>query len=419
MLLQLGVAPAEATICSALLFIPWVLKSFMHPWVSRVGRFKQMLHLIEALLFMSLVFLAFSFNIDSSISNFLRKAQAQAEQLSIFKFQFSIKAQPVFVFLALLLVSFLCAWHEMVARMFYETALRPSLQRLLTTPRLVCSQIAVVFTYGALIFLVGMLEVYFRQIRYSWAMGCYVAAGLFLLFVFLHLMTLAPSPLPLWGSDSEAKREAACTLPQRGSWRGLPVLILFLLLLPQSLMFHARVLYLYDAHARGGLQCTMQEIGFAQGTVGVIAFSFGLFLSRRLITSTFQLFNFSTFALVLSPLVYLGMTIWPPQSLLILCCCTMTAQLLFGLGLGVCRLPVSAVSGVRYRNTINMLQIPLVSAAMIVPMAASGWMVEQLGYHTFFLVNALSAPVCLLGVFLLRRMAFPSAHCSSLTSKLS
>ena len=170
-------------------------------------------------------------------------------------------------------------------------------------------------------------------------------------------------------------------------------------------MFHSRVLYLFDAQVRGGLQCTMQEIGFAQGTVGVIAFSIGLALGRRLIVRhTLQrLFWPMALSLSLSPFVYLGMTFWPPQSLPALCCCTMTAQLLFGLGLGVCRLPISAISGTRYRNTINMLQIPLVSAAMLVPMAMSGWLVEQLGYNTYFLVNALSAPVCLLLIFLLRR----------------
>ena len=85
----------------------------------------------------------------------------------------------------------------------------------------------------------------------------------------------------------------------------------------------------------------------------------------------------------------------------------MTAQLLFGLGLGACRLPLSAISGTRYRDTVNMLQIPLVSAAMILPMALSGWMVEQMGFDGFFFVNALSAPVCLLGVYLLKRREFP------------
>ena len=371
MLLQLGLSPAVATLCSALLFVPWVLKSFMRPWVRRVAHFRQVLHVIEAMLFACLMLLAFAFN-----------------------------KGPVAVFFALLLVSLLCAWHELAARMYYERMLRPVFQRLFTAPKLACSQAAVIFTYGALIFLVGMLQVYFRQIRYSWSLACYVTAGIFLLFAFFHVLTLSNSPL-------EEENEPPSPLVEgRVGFRGWisPVLLLFCLLLPQGLMFHARVLYLYCKHAEGGLQCTMQEIGFAQGTVGVIAFSVGIALGRHFITryGLPRLFWPMALCIVLSPVVYLGMTVWPPHSLGMLCCCTMTAQLLFGLGLGVCRLPVSAVSGVRYRNTINMLQIPLVSLAMLVPMAISGWMVEQMGFSTYFLVNVLSAPVCLLGVYLLR-----------------
>ena len=380
MLLQLGLAPAEATFFSALLFVPWVLKSFMRPWVSRVGHFRPMIHIIEALLFLSLGALAFTFDVG-----------------------------PTSVFLALLLVSLLSAWHELTARMYYERTLRPAFQRLYVTPKLVASQVAVIFTYGALIFLVGTLEVYFRQIRYSWSLASYVAAGIFLFFFLLHLGTLAN------GQETRDLRALNARFGAKASKKGqeskdkgqipLSAVVLFLLLLPQALMFHARVLYLFDAQARGGLQCTMQEIGFAQGTVGVIAFSIGIALGRRLIAryTLHRLFWPLAVSVVLSPFVYLGMTVWPPQSLGQLCCCTMTAQLLFGLGLGICRLPVSAISGTRYRNTINMLQIPLVAAVMIVPMALSGWMVERLGYDTYFLVNALSAPVCLLGVYLLRR----------------
>ncbi|MBO7120160.1 MAG: hypothetical protein J6W03_07575 [Bacteroidaceae bacterium] len=386
MLLQMGLAPAMATLFSALLFVPWVLKSFMRAWVRRVGNFKQMLHLIEALLFVSLILLAFSF-----------------------------RRGPFAVFFALLLVSLLCAWHELAARMYYERMLRPVFQRLLTAPKLACSQVSVIFTYGALIFLVGTLQVYFRQmIRYSWAMGCYVAAGLFLLFAFHHLIWLRSPRV----GDSGAKHSVGESVKaelriidrirhQDHWWQ--PVLILLLLLLPQGLMFHARVLYLYMSRAQGGLQCTMQEIGFAQGTVGVIAFSIGLFLGRRFIRhySLERLFWPMALSIVLSPFVYLGMTFWPPHSLWQLCLCTMSAQFLFGLGLSVCRLPISTISGARYRNTINMLQIPLVSAAMLVPMAMSGWLVEQLGFDAFFFMNALSAPFSLLGIFLLKRREIP------------
>lgn len=377
MLLQLGLAPTVATLCSALLFIPWVLKSFLRSWVSRLGHFRLVLHIIEALLFVSLLILAFAFH-----------------------------QGPLAVFLALMLVSLLCAWHELAAHMYFERMLRPVLRRLIIVPKLVCSQVAVIFTYGALIFLVGTLEVYFRQIRYSWSLGCYVIAGILLLFAFHHLLWLRSPSMSSSMEDSNIRKQNmeiktfVRHKPNTGQW-----LIILFLLLPQALMFNARVLYLYDTHANGGLQCTIQEIGFAQGTVGVIAFSLGIALGRFLIIrhTLPRLFWPMAICLGLSPFVYLGMTFWPPQSLFALCCCTMSAQFLFGLGLSVCRLPISAISGNRYRNTINMLQIPLVSAAMIVPMALSGWMVEQFGYNTYFLVNALSAPVCLLGIFLLRR----------------
>jgi len=237
-------------------------------------------------------------------------------------------------------------------------------------------------------------------------LACYVAAGIFLLFGFHHLIWLrdtAPTkPSQVESSNPRVNRLRAILSPSgelEGGRRW--VLILFLLLLPQGLMFHARVLYLFDTVANGGLECTMQEIGFAQGTVGVIAFSVGIAFGRW--KTSANLFWPLAISLVLSPLVYLGMTIWPPQSLWQLCLCTMSAQLLFGLGLGVCRLPISSISGARYNGTVNMLQIPLVSAALLVPMAVSGWMVEQLGYDTYFLVNVLSAPLCLLGVFFLRR----------------
>ncbi len=387
MLLQLGMAPPMATFFSALLFLPWVLKSFMRSWVRRVGHFRQMLHIIEALLFVSLVLLAFSF-----------------------------RRGPFAVFFALLLVSLLCAWHELAARMYYERRLRPFFQLMLTAPKLACSQVAVIFTYGALIFLVGTLEVYFRQIRYSWSMACYVAAGVFLLFAFHHLIWLRSPQV----GDGGAKHSVGASVKaelriierirgQKGWWKS--VLILFLLLLPQGLMFHARVLYLYMPQVQGGLGCTMQEIGFAQGTVGVIAFSVSLFIGRRLIKShsLSRLFWPMAVSIVLSPFVYLCMAVWPPQSLWQLCLCTMSAQFLFGLGISVCRLPVSTISGARYRNTINMLQIPLVSTVFIVPMALSGLLVEQMGFGSYFLMNALSAPVCLLGIFLLRRRENPPA----------
>ena len=61
MFLQCGASPARATLFSALLFLPWTLKSFVRSWVRRRGHFRHTIHWIEALLFLSLVLVALSF----------------------------------------------------------------------------------------------------------------------------------------------------------------------------------------------------------------------------------------------------------------------------------------------------------------------------------------------------------------------
>ncbi len=373
MLLQMGVAPAEATFLSALLFVPWILKPLMRSRIERTRHLSRMLHLVEALLVLSLVLLALSF----------RPALFFSFPSSVSSKLFTLHSS----FLILFQVSLLCAWHELAAHACYERTLPPALRRLLVVPKLACSQIAVIFTYGALIFLVGALEVYTRQIRYSWSVGCCVVAGILLLFALHHLFWLNGGTMSrLQGPASDHQAEPQPSAKRRMSVIHSPLLTIFLLLLPQALMFQT-----------------------PQGTVGVIAFSIGIALGRLLIIRHGLQRPFWPMAvcIVLSPFVYWGMTMWPPRLLWELCCCTMTAQFLFGFGLGACRHPLSAVFGNRYSNTINMLQIPLVSAAMILPMAASGWLSEQLGYEAYFLVNALSAPVCLLGIYLLRLFTQP------------
>lgn len=379
MFLQFGMSLAEATFFSALLFVPWALKSYFRSWVERVGQIRLLLHAVEMLLCAALVLLGYCCNKG---------------------------ALPVFY--SLFSISLLCAIHGLVSQTCCERTIHPLYRRFLTPVGQLCSQITIVFTYGAFIFLIGILQIYSRNIRYSWQTGCYMAAGVLLLFTLFHLLflTLSNDGPSVAGS----KRSKELPLTRDDFWRGTS--LLFLLLLPQGLMFYARVLYLYDVHFNGGLQCTIQEIGFAQGTVGVIAFSIGLLLGRRLVSKTTLrgkshgggiFFWLMALSLALSPLVYLTMTAFPPHHLLHLSLCTGLAQLLFGFGLSACRFPLCDISEVRYDTMLNMLRIPPFAAAMLMPMAVSGWLVTQLGYANFFLFNTVCAIFCLLGIFILRR----------------
>lgn len=380
MFLQTGASIALSTTLAALLFLPCILKSFLRAWVRRAGHFREMLLLIESLVCITLFALAGAFT------------------------------QGIwYVFAALMLTSFLVAWHELAARMYYERMLYSRQQRFYTNLKIASAQLAVILTYGVMIIMVGNLEVFFRQIRNSWAMGCYVTAGAFMFFTVLHILILQSPQIGnrkrshSMGASVMAEVHVIERIREQPDWWKY-VLSIFLLLLPQSLMFLTRVHYLFDKASNGGIGCTLQEIGFAQGTVGVIAFTLGLTIGRSLMhwIPAQKLFWPLTFILGLSPAVYLFMTMNPPANLTALCIGTFHAQLLFGLGFCICRVPLSMVSGERYRNCANLLSVPLIATCMLLPMMASGWLVSWLGYHQFFLLNTLSAPVCWLLVFVLR-----------------
>jgi hypothetical protein len=123
-----------------------------------------------------------------------------------------------------------------------------------------------------------------------------------------------------------------------------------------------------------------------------------------------KLFSPLTLVLGLSPLVYFIMTVETPNSLMGLCIATFQAQLLFGLGLNACHGAVKSISGERHRNTINLLYIPLVSASMLVPMAASGWLCSTLGFRVFFLFDSLTAPLSWLIVWILWHAKTPETQ---------
>ena len=280
--------------------------------------------------------------------------------------------------------------------------LRPAEQDSIRGIKILASQMAVVLTYGLLIMSVGVLQIYFRQksISYSWSLGCFLVTGVLLLFTLLHLLILERP----FGEDSvslnsvsgsfKAEYHVIERIRRRPMW-WRDVLTLFLMLLPQSLMFYTRTIFFLDKSANGGLGCTLQEVGFAQGTIGVIAFLFGISAGRWLRNNLGEdkVRWPMTISLGLSPLLYLIMSYSHPDNLASLCVYTFQAQLLFGFGLNVCLEYVRNISGERYRNTVYLLYIPIVSLCMVLPLAASGFILELLDYRTYYLIDTLTAPL--------------------------
>ena len=367
MFLQLGVGWESSTLLCALLTLPWVLKSFVRAKIRQVGHFHRQLKALETGICLLLIALAFSFT-----------ERTASRQL---------------VFASLFALCLLCGHHELAARMYYEHKLRPSRQRLYNSWKMFFSQSTTVLTYGVMIMGVGFLEIFYHNRRgamaLSWSMAVYVLAGFYLLLVVYNLFALrAPrfAPAPQASTLLDAMKAEVRVIDriarQPGWWQ--VVLCLFVLLLPQALLFHTRVLFFIGTRAEGGLAASLQWIGLAQGTVGVIAFSAGLALGHRL-----QRPRAAACLLGISPAVYWLLSIVLPTTLLPLCLAALVAQFCFGFGLNAALPFVRRISGDRYRSTINYLYIPLVSLVMLLPMAVSGWLVARLGFPTFFALDTL------------------------------
>ncbi len=325
----------------------------------------------------------------------------------------------VALFLLLFLLSLATAWHEVSADHFYHDRLRPRLRRFYDAPRLFVSQSMVVVTYGMLIILVGTLQVLSRSIFVSWATACLLTAGVVGLFVLWHLV-----------SPSKTDKEEVRILPSHYPSSFLSPL-LFFFFLPQALMFHTRVLFLLAPVEGGGLSRSLQEVGFVHGVVGALAFSLGLVVSRRLVRRRMSRksvarnkVRYSQYALpkgrslltamdgrmllrflplLLSPAIYCVMSWYPPRMLWQLAICTFAAQFMFGYGmhrlLSFFGLPASIG-----------LRVPIVAMCMLVPMAVSGWLVEQMGFRNFYVMNTLCGIIPVLTVLLLsfRRRVTPA-----------
>jgi len=383
--LQTGTSLGLSVCYCALLFVPWVLKSFLREKVRRVARFRRALQCCELLLVLSFVLLGLSLNPSTWMFRFFGMSTGNSGGL----------------FTILFLVSLLTAWHELAARMYYERMLRPRLQRMYNGPKIFVSQFMVVGTYGLLIIFVGTLQVLYRSILLAWSRGMFLTAVVLSIFYIYHLFALKPCPV---GDHAKAgtmvyavKKELHIIdrIRKRPQWYR-PVLMMFILLLPQSLMFYTRVLFFLCQEEDGGLGRSIQDVGFAQGVVGVIAFCLGVSLGRRLLRHAQVL----AFVLTLSPFVYLALTLAPPPLLWQLSVATFMAQLCFGFGLNACHPLVREISGERYRNTINYLYVPLVASVMILPMLLSGWMIGWLGFQTFFLIDSLCAPLAWVFIYL-------------------
>lgn len=303
------------------------------------------------------------------------------------------------------LIAFSSATHDIAADGFYMLAQNDDDQAFFIGIRNTCYRIAMLTGQGLLVMLAGWLEQATGGIPRAWSIVFLLLAALFLGLGLWH-RALLPHP----ASDRPHTGQSAVALWQAfrqtflSFFRkpGIGVALLFMLTyrLGESQLVKLASPFLLDSRAEGGLELTTAEVGFAYGTVGVVALLFGGILGGMALAhgGLKRWIWPMAMALTLPNLVYLYLAYSQPAAVWIVNVCVAIEQFGYGFGFTAYTMYLMRFAEGEYTTSHYAIGTGFMALGMMLPGMISGWMQTQLGYAHFFIwVMACCLPLfCLL-----------------------
>ena len=219
-----------------------------------------------------------------------------------------------------------------------------------------------------------------------------VLAGLFLALWGYHQFVL-PHP----DSDRAAREVSASTLMKeflstfssffRKEQAGIAILFMLLYRLPEAQLAKMSIPFLIDPIHEGGLGLTTEEIGFVQGTVGIIGLTLGGILGG-IAVSRHGLKRWlwpMVWAISLPDLVYVYLSYLQPSSLYLVNACVFIEQFGYGFGFTAYTLYMIYFAQGEYPTAHFAISTAFMSLGVMLPSMMSGYIQQWLGYENFFI----------------------------------
>lgn len=377
---RLGLSNTDAALYTAWLYLPWVIKPFWSPIVDVFRSKRWWITMMQLVIGAGLAGVAFTL----PTSGFL---------------QWSL----VFFYL----MAFSSATHDIAADGFYMLALDEHEQSLFVGIRSTFYRIATVAGQGLLLMLVNVLEVYTRKPAVAWSWIFYLTAGVFLLLWLYHFVVL---PKPTEDADREADNFTFAELfhtfitffkkPQA------LVAITFLLLfrLPEALITKICPLFLIDKMSKGGLGMTTGEVGWAQGTIGVIGLTLGGILGGIAVSEGgFKKWLWPmVLAITIPDCVYLFLAYFQPEDMLWVNLAIGTEQFGYGFGFTAYMLFMLYFSQGESKTSHYAFCTGFMALSMMLPGMVAGWLADTLGYYNFFILVCCLLPLTFLAAYIIK-----------------
>lgn len=253
MYVNLGVGMKEMAFYTGWLYLPWVIKPFWSPFVDLFSTKRQWTIMMQFLMGISLACIAF----------FLPTSFFFSVTLAFFW-----------------LLAFFSATHDIAADGYYMLELKPHEQAAFVGVRSTFYRIASILGQGGLVILAGYLEVNLGNIPKAWACVFYLLSGVFFVFGLYHIkaMPKAPDDAPLPGVTAKTiVKDFANTFVTFFRKPHIRSALAFMLCyrLPEALCIKLVQPFFVASRESGGLALTTSQVGFINGTVGVVALLLG------------------------------------------------------------------------------------------------------------------------------------------------
>ena len=377
---QLGISNADVALYTSWLYLPWVIKPFWSPFVDLVKTKRWWLLLTQVILGAGLAGVALTLN----TTNFFRWSLA-----------------------IMWLLAFSSATHDISIDGFYMLGLDEGEQSLFVGIRNTAYRIAMIAGQGGLLILVGQFEKMFGSVVRAWSLGFLVAGGLMILLWLYHSYIL-PHPVAdctTGISGSNILKEFGMTFVSYFKKPHILTALLFILLFrfPEAQLGKIAPLFLVDDTAAGGLALTTGQIGFAQGTLGVI----GLLLGGILGGITLSRFGlkkciwYMVAAISVPDLVYVYLSWFPTGNMTLVSTCIFIEQMGYGFGFTAYTLFLMYFARGEHQTSHYAISTGIMALGMMLPGMISGWLQERMGYQWFFVwIIACCIVTCLVSAFI-------------------
>lgn len=368
--IQLGISKTEMAFYTGWLYLPWVIKPFWSPFVDIIGTKRGWTIAMQLCMALSLGAVAFllptSFFFSATLCCFW-------------------------------LTAFFSATHDIAADGYYMLELDETQQAAYVGVRSTFYRIASVLGQGGLVMLAGHLETRTGAPQ-AWS-TIFLIISLFLLAVALWHMRFMPRAAKdvrrTSASAGEIIRNFADTFVTFARKPHIWTALCFMLLyrLPEAFCIKLVQPFLIDPVDKGGLGLTLSQVGFVNGTVGVIALLAGGILGglaiakKGLRTMLWPM----ALSLTLPCIFYCFLSMVQPQSFLLINIAIALEQFGYGFGFTAYMLYLIHFSQGENPTSHYAFCTAFMALGMMLPGMAAGWVEEQLeivtgglGYVWFF-----------------------------------